>query len=241
MYDRDYIQEQLDSKYFRDFAVKEARFIAQKLGLKPGTRLLDAPCGAGRHAREFARMGFQVTALDINPECIRFTRQNCKALGVTAKVGNIQDLSSLKSQFDVVTNLFTSFGYFTTDAENEAVLAQLLSTLKPGGKIAIQLINRDWLLKVFKPVQWRVERGIVDLEARQYEPKSKYIESYRLVVDPNSGKGRSYFWRIRLYSKQEMIKLLRKHGVKKIRVYPAASRIPFTKQINSHPLYVGEV
>jgi 2-polyprenyl-3-methyl-5-hydroxy-6-metoxy-1,4-benzoquinol methylase len=192
MYDRWYIQDQLDSKFFRDAARLEAKFILQQLGLKPGSQILDVPCGAGRHASEFAKLGYRVTAIDINRECLKFAQKNCKGLGVTLQQGDMKDLSQFRSQFDGVTNLFTSFGYFDTDEENEEVLQQLISILKPGGKIALQLVNRDWLLKVFRPVGWRQKGATLELEARQYDPKTKYIESFLVVVRgyPKTCEGR---------------------------------------------------
>ena len=42
----------------------EADFIAQQLKASAGARLLDIPCGNGRHALELARRGYRVTGVD---------------------------------------------------------------------------------------------------------------------------------------------------------------------------------
>ena len=44
----------------------DADVFAQKLALRPGSRLLDVPCGHGRFALEFARRGCRVTGVDFS-------------------------------------------------------------------------------------------------------------------------------------------------------------------------------
>jgi SAM-dependent methyltransferase len=240
MYDDAFIRDQLDSPYFRDYAKKEAEFLIQKLKLKPGMTVLDAPCGSGRHAVEFAKFGLKMTGIDINEHCLKFARKNSKGLKLTLEYGDMSKLQKFEGQFDAVLNLFSSFGYFSTDEENEVVMKELISAVKPGGKFAIHLVNRDWLLKIFKPADWKLKGDELQLEARQYNPKTKYNESYLIFLNQKTGQAKSYYHRIRLYSKVEMVKLLQKCGLKNIKVYPACSVEPFTRQKNSHPLYIGE-
>ena len=230
----------MNSEYFRTYAKLEAEFIAEKMQLKPGMKLLDVPCGAGRHSREFARNGLEVTAIDINAECLKSARMNCKGLQVKTAIGDMKDLKRFKGQFDAVTNLFTSFGYFETDLENEAVLRQFIAALKPGGKLALHLINRDWLMKRFNPADWTNSGSILQLNARKYDPKTKCIETQMMVLNQKTGRAKSYYYRHRLYSKAEVVALMKKCGLVNIKVYPAASAESFSKQKNSHPLYIGQ-
>lgn len=240
LYDKWFINDQLNSPYFKDFASKEVDFLFEKLSLQPGMSLLDVPCGAGRHSAEFAKKGVKVTAVDINLECLKFTKKNCKKLQVKVLPGDMKKLSKFKGKFDATTNLFTSFGYFQTDEENEQVMKQLVSTLRPKGKLAIHLINRDWLMKVFRPVDWKIKGNTLELEARKYDPKTKYNESYLIIMNLKTGKAKSYYHRTRLYSKNEITKMMKKFGLKNIKVYPACSEKSFTNQNDSHPLYIGE-
>jgi SAM-dependent methyltransferase len=239
MYDEWFIRDQLNSPYFLDFAKKEAEFLIRNLKLKPGMALLDVPCGAGRHSSEFAKAGIQVTAVDLNDQCLAFARKNCKGKRVDVRKGNLIDLKKFRNEFDATTNLFSSFGYFATDEENEAVMKELVSTLKPGGKLALHLVNRDWLLKVFKPVDWRIQGDLLELEARRYDPKTRYNESFLVVLNQKTGKGRSYYHRIRLYSKKEIVSMMKRCGLKNVKAFPACSAESFSRQKNSHPLYVG--
>ena len=57
------------------------------------------------------------------------------------------DLRDLLSQtmwhasFDLVTNFFTSLGYFDDEAEHEAVVNGFVNVLKPGGKLLVDFLN----------------------------------------------------------------------------------------------------
>ncbi len=85
-------------------------------------RILDAPCGAGRHSLELARRGHQVVGIDFNPQVLEAARSRAQAEALLVDF-RLQDLRRLRPSetFDAVTNLWTSFGYFS-DAENQALL-----------------------------------------------------------------------------------------------------------------------
>lgn len=59
-----------------------------------------------------------------------------------------------EGKFDVILNLFSSFGFFKMERENKKVLKAFVQALKPGGKIVIQTINRECVLKNFIPFCW---------------------------------------------------------------------------------------
>src|SRR5579875_3067211 len=52
----------------------EAAFLADALGLTPGARVLDVPCGGGRHALELAAQGCRVTGVDISADFLDAAR-----------------------------------------------------------------------------------------------------------------------------------------------------------------------
>jgi hypothetical protein len=152
----------------------------------------------------------------------------------------MSNLRQLRGKFDAVVNLFSSFGYFSTDQKNKAVLQELISALKPGGLIAVHLINRDWLLKAYRPNDWGASGNTFTLEARKYDSDTKYIEGQTVVLDEKTGRAKRYFHRMRLYSKSEMLALMRECGLKNIRVYGDHMGSKFSKHDSSHPVYVGE-
>jgi len=240
MYDLDFARTTIGSQRFRDLAKKEAAFLVSVLGLTPGDHVLDVPCGTGRHSAVLAKHRLKVTGIDINLSCLKLAKSACRGLDVTLRKGDMSDLSSCRGKFDAVVNLFTSFGYFSTDEKNERVLRELVATVKPGGQVAIHLINRDWLLRVFRPVDWSDQTGRFTLEARKYDPKTFYNEAQRITIDRRSGNAKTNYHRIRLYSKAEMVALMKRCGLKKVRVFGDFEGSEFKKYESSHPIYLGQ-
>ena len=58
----------------------------ERLGVRPGDRLLDLGCGFGRHAYQAARLGAEVVALDAGADEVRSVRDT---LGAMADAGEL--------------------------------------------------------------------------------------------------------------------------------------------------------
>lgn len=240
MYDDAFADATLGSKEYEKLARLEVAFLRKAMGLAPGETLLDAPCGTGRHARAFAKAGLKVTGLDINPALIRRAKRDHSPKKKTAYVvGDLLLLDQYRGRFDAVVNLFTSFGYFSTEVKNLAVMRGLVRALKPGGRIAFNLIDRDWLLKNFQASSCSETKGVWVLETRHYDPKTRVIEAHTLLLDRKKGQGKSYYHRTRLYSKTEMVKLMKSCGLTRVEVYGDSDGSSFKKYETSHPTFIG--
>ncbi len=241
MYDEAFANATIASRKFARIAELEADFLVTALGLAPGERLLDIPCGTGRHARVFAKHGVRVTGVDLNSGLVRMAKATpTKSRGtVRYAVGDMLDLKKYRAKFDVVVNLFTSFGYFSDERKNARVLREMVSALRPGGRLAIHLIDRDWLIPRFKPVSKSSLNGVLTTEARDYDPKTKRIESRTISLDLKSGKKREYYHQTRLYSKSEMVKLFKAVGLKRIQVFGDTDGSLYKKGESSHPIYIA--
>ena len=119
-----------------------ARFIdrlVERQILTPGAAVLDLGCGAGRHSRNLASRGFDVTGLDLSEESLRKARH-----GESATLRFVrQDMRAPfgVSRFDHVVNLFTSFGYFDDIEDHLTVVQNIASSLRPGGTVVIDYLN----------------------------------------------------------------------------------------------------
>ncbi|MCA1832330.1 MAG: class I SAM-dependent methyltransferase [Actinomycetota bacterium] len=126
---------------------RETTAIIELLGLTPGDTVLDVPCGHGRISNRLAQRGFSVTGVDVTPLFLERARTDAAARGVdvTYIQGDMRSLT-FDSEFDALANWFTSFGYFD-DETNRSVLAGFRRALKPGGKLIMEHLNRDRVIR----------------------------------------------------------------------------------------------
>jgi SAM-dependent methyltransferase len=124
----------------------DAQTIARLLGLEPGMRLLDAPCGEGRIAGRLARRGCAVVGLDSSARFIEMARKRHPQ--VDFEQDDLREMT-YRSQFDAAVNWFTSFGYFDR-ATNDRVLSAFARALRPGGRLLIELRNPAGLRRLLE-------------------------------------------------------------------------------------------
>ncbi len=96
-----------DYDVFSRFMEKDAEQFFRRLGVAPGTRLLDVGCGAGQLALIAARAGARVVGCDIATNWIEKARDRAaeEGLEVTFEEGDAESLPYGDAQFDVVTSL----------------------------------------------------------------------------------------------------------------------------------------
>ena len=131
----------------------EVDFVIERLELAPGARLLDLACGHGRHAQELARRGFRVTGVDSSPRSLELARAAAGGLDVEYVLGDMREIE-YDGEFDAVVNLFTAFGYFEEEDENQEVLNRVARALRPGGSFLIDAVNGFGLATKYQPRLW---------------------------------------------------------------------------------------
>ena len=135
--------------YYRLYAHRDhaeaARFIdalVNRLCPASGAKALDLGCGAGRHARQLASRGMNVTGLDLSEASIRTARAFEHRQLRFACHDMRRPFGS--GAFDYVFNLFTSFGYFDDPAEHLAVVGNMAGSLKKGGRLVLDYLNVEY-------------------------------------------------------------------------------------------------
>lgn len=161
-----------DSKYYHilyknrnhEEARKFINKIIEHLNLKPKSKVLDAGCGKGRHSIEIEKLGHIVTGIDLSKNSIKFAKQfensNLNFL--------VHDISKpLNIEFNLVLNLFTSFGYYEKDKDLE-ILLSLERNLDKNGTGVIDFFNiknvKDNLVKkeqtTIENIKFKIKRKI---------------------------------------------------------------------------------
>jgi len=110
----------------------EIDFVEQRLGLAPGSRVVDVPCGSGRHSIALAERGHTVTGLDISAEAIEHARRTAKAAGVDVDFRLAEMREVPPDGFDAAVCMGNSFGYLDPEGTRTFVAA-LAAAVRPGG------------------------------------------------------------------------------------------------------------
>jgi SAM-dependent methyltransferase len=246
--------------------------LLRRLGVRRGARVLDVPCGFGRHSILLARRGYRVTGVDFGPELLAQARAAWSEgpQGVQApkpkrgqpirrgKAGPSPRPSQLwvnkmpaippvfirgdmrrlrfRAQFDLLLNLFTSFGYFG-DAGDQRVLDSFHRALKPGGWLVLHTINRDFIVRHYRP------HDLVRLPGFRLEQRSRLdwptsithgewivhwnsAASARRLLGATRTKPRSLrtlprrgWTHLRVYSCHELVRMLERAGFRRVQSF----------------------
>lgn len=138
------------------------RLISVKELNEPG-RLLDAGCGAGRHARAFAKAGWDVEAFDLSEGSIDAAKSHSQSSSPSYRVLDLRDLLDVEEwfgRFDLVTNFFTSLGYFSAEEEQKQVVAGFARALRPGGWLFVDYLNVEHVQSHLVPSETILKEGI---------------------------------------------------------------------------------
>lgn len=118
----------------RYYAASAEKFV-EGLNLQPGTKVLDVACGTGNLALPAARIGAQVTGVDIAPNLVEQARENAKQMGLSAQFdeGDAEALPYDEASFDSVITMFGAM----FAPRPELVASELKRVCRPGGSIAM--------------------------------------------------------------------------------------------------------
>jgi SAM-dependent methyltransferase len=197
-----------------DRAQKEAAFALEALDLKPGARVLDLCCGPGRHSLELARHGLHVTGLDLNPDYLETARRTAQTANLLLETvaADMREIP-FQNSFDAVINMYSSFGYLESEADDARVLEAAARAIKPGGRLLLDMLNREWAVANYIPHDWHAAAdGTLYVERRELDLATSRMHVSFTVVEANGGRRDSVGHHIRLYTLTETTRLLEQAG-----------------------------
>lgn len=199
-------------------AVEQVDKLHDLVDLAPDARVLDVPCGVGRHAVELADRGFDVTAVDATAGYLEIARERAENADVEPAFVN-EDMREFRQResFDLVCNLYTSFGYFTDRDDDERTARNFHESLKPGGTLVMDLASKELLARDFEERTWDERDGAYVLEEHRVTDAWSWMENRWIVVD--DGETKEFEVSHRLYSAVELRGLLKRVGFGEVSVY----------------------
>lgn len=158
-----------------------------------GLKGLDVGCGEGSNTRSLAKLGANMSAIDIAPTFIRhaLSREAAEPLGIDFAVGDALALPFPDASFDFVT----AFMSLMDVPDPEAALAEAHRVLRHGGFVQFSIMH-----PCFAPPHRRVvrdENGTVQtIEVAEYFAVGEYLQSWWFSTTPEEERGQVEPFRI---------------------------------------------
>jgi ubiquinone/menaquinone biosynthesis C-methylase UbiE len=187
----------------------EVRAMSDWLKLPAGASVMDLCCGSGRHSFILQRLGYHVTGVDLSETLLQAAKTgdpNQQIRWIRADMRQVP----LEEQFDAVFNMFTSFGYFDTDAENQQVLHEMCRLLKIGGQFVIDFLNPNYIMNHLVPHSIRREDQVTIEEHRHIE--NGFVVK-RIDIHVPHESTRTYREQVKLYGFNEFKTMFKRAGL----------------------------
>jgi SAM-dependent methyltransferase len=194
-------------------------FVERALALSPGERVLDLCCGWGRHSVELATRGYRVTGLDLSESELALARRAAERAGVDIEWVHADMRDVPPGPFGGVINLWTSFGYFADEAENQRVLDGMGRALRPGGRFLLDHWNMFWAMA--QPSEQRVKRyddGALMLDSRELDLRTGRIQAEFIFVEQDGTRHRHPI-SVQGYTPWDLERMLRQAGLRVVEVW----------------------
>lgn len=212
---------------------KEANFVVKALNLNQTSHLLDLCCGFGRISYEISKLCHcSITGLDLSEDYLSLAKKKYYSENINYIKGDMRNIR-FTNQFDAVINLFTSFGFFEKDEENEKVLKEVNTALKPGGCFLLDYENKFYFVQndVLSQKRYWQKKD----EDTYYLIENKYdVFNEREVYEVNIiFKGKvveKIGYDIRLYSLPELRAMLNRNGFEIRSIWGDYEGNPYTVQ-----------
>jgi SAM-dependent methyltransferase len=198
---------------------REVSRLMELLGLPTGARILDVPCGQGRHAHLLAEAGFDVDGLDYSTVLLARARKRGTGPQLRYTRGDMRKLPARWSgKFDAVLNLFTSFGFFTHPSDDQRVIREFARVLAHGGTLLWHGGNRDGVMARFLSRDWWQTRdGTLVAQEREFDSLSGALTVSSVWSGPHGGGSRQHT--IRLYTPTRLAELCADAGLTVVEAY----------------------
>ena len=204
----------------------EADFILEALGVAAPAKLLDVPCGGGRHSLVLAGRGYDMTGVDISTDFLTAARS--QSAGLPGKIAWEQrEMGNLPwpEGFDGAYCFGNSFGYLDEDG-NAEFLKAVAGALKPGGRFILDTgYVAEILLPTLQERSWYPVGQMFMLAQRRYDPTDSRLHVEYIMIRGGEAERRSMS--ARLYSYREIVRLLEEAGFTDLQGYSSLAREPF--------------
>lgn len=201
-------------EYLALYPHRDEREAASALGLVESNlgglkvaRALDLACGAGRHSR-LLKERWWTTGFDLSAALLARAKA-ADPDGFYVR-GDMRALPFVDHGFDLVVNLFTSFGYFDNDAQHLRVLAEVARVTRRGGKFVLDFLNSDHVRSTLVPKESSNVGGRSVEVRREISPDERFV--VKTIASGGEGGDQTFVERVRLFDRMDLETMLEESG-----------------------------
>lgn len=176
------------------------------------SKILDLGCGKGRHAVYLNSIGYDVTGVDLSPQSIAFAKE----FENDTLHFDVHDMSKpYPEKFNVVFNLFTSFGFFEDDDDNLKTIKAIKANLVPNGIGVIDFMNVNHVVHNLIPEDIKTIDGI-DFYLKRYVENNFILKDISFRID---NKQYNYIERVKAITLEDFKIMFEKANVQLLDIF----------------------
>ncbi|RXT04134.1 class I SAM-dependent methyltransferase [Ammoniphilus sp. CFH 90114] len=215
-------------------ATQELEKLIPYLHIKPGQTALDLCCGQGRHSRWLAQLGLRVIGVDLSAVLLQEAIRQSLNIPVLYMRADAREIP-FSEEMDLVFNLFTSFGYFLEDSENEKILQQASKALKPGGFFLFDYLNPEHLRTHLVPTSESEQAGMKILQRRTIN--EEFVQK-QIIIQEAGESTRHYEERVKLYSATQLEEMLTRQGFEILHLFGDYQATPYNNYDSARIIFI---
>ena len=217
----------------RDYKEAEVfiKNIATYLNLDKDDSILDLACGKGRHSIFLNALGYKVTGLDLSKNSI----EHAKTHESSSLHFDVHDMrNSYPNQFEVVLNLFTSFGYFEEEADNFKVIQTIKSSLKQNGIGVIDFMNSPVVIENL------IAQNTYEAEGVKFKLKRSYTDGFitKDIEVKDANKTHHFEEKVRAFTFQDFETMLSNAGLHLLDCFGSYKLEPFNSKTSERLILI---
>ena len=234
-----WFQSWFDTSYYhilykhRDYKEAEVfiKNIVKYLNLDKDDSILDLACGKGRHSIFLNSLGYKVTGLDLSKNSI----EHAKTHESNSLHFDVHDMrNTYKTQFEVVLNLFTSFGYFDEDVDNFKVIQTIKSSLKQNGIGVIDFMNSPVVIENLMAQNSYEDEGV------KFKLKRSYTNGFvtKKIEVKDADKTYHFQEKVRAFNFKDFETMLSNAGLHLLDCFGSYKLEPFNSKISERLILI---
>ncbi len=201
------------------------------LNINKNQTILDLACGKGRHSLFLNSLGFDVTGVDLSTQSILEASKN-KNERLEFMIHDMR--LPLESKFDIILNMFTSFGYFDSIDDNFKVLNTIKNSLKKDGIGVIDFMNSNYVINHL------VSQNNIEIDGIQFDIRRNFKDGIitKTITVTDEDIASKYEERVRAFNQEDFLDMISKANLRFVKSFGNYNLEPYDVQTSDRLILI---